>query len=201
MEIRPYNSTYEKEWLRCRVLSFLDTAYYDNVLNRKEQYSNPSIELVAVDDDQIVGMLDIEYEEKELTVCSRGEGLGGMIWHLAVHPDHQRKGIAGELLAEGETRAKELGLNRLEVWTRDDDRVQRWYEKNGFSLETSYLHVYLEGSEISRPLVTNKPGLIPMQAFAHYAGEEKEQVKKSYDRVHDCMCYVKEISVGGAETT
>ncbi|CDQ40019.1 hypothetical protein BN990_02337 [Virgibacillus salexigens] len=46
MKIRKYSVDDELGWVRCRVLSFLDTAYYDNVFSEKEKYENPSIELV-----------------------------------------------------------------------------------------------------------------------------------------------------------
>ena len=121
MEIQVYNLEDEIGWVRCRVLSFLDTAYYDNVLKEKEKYENPAIELVAIEDNQVVGLIDIEYEVEERTVCSRGVGLGGMIWHVAVHPDYRRRGIGSQLLYEAEKIAKEKGLNRLEAWTRDDN--------------------------------------------------------------------------------
>lgn len=49
-----------------------------------------------------IGLLDIEYELKPQTVCSRGEGLGGMIGHIAVHPDYQKMGVGHQLLQEGE---------------------------------------------------------------------------------------------------
>lgn len=59
----------------------------------------------------------VEYEKEEKTVCSRGEGLGGMIWHIAVHPDYYRQGIAEKLLQVAEKRALDLGLNRFKAWT------------------------------------------------------------------------------------
>ena len=40
MIIRNYTDKDEQGWLRCRVLSFLNTAYFDNVLNKKEIYEN-----------------------------------------------------------------------------------------------------------------------------------------------------------------
>lgn len=49
MEIRDYQIEDETSWVRCRVLSFLDTAYYDIVAREKERYQHPSIELVAVE--------------------------------------------------------------------------------------------------------------------------------------------------------
>lgn len=115
LQIRQYQPKDETGWLRCRVLSFLDTAYYDNVLKEKETYNHPSIEWVAEENRQIVGLTDIEYEVEEGTVCSRGIGLGGMIWHVAVHPDVQRKGVGKQLLHEAENIAREIGLNRLEA--------------------------------------------------------------------------------------
>lgn len=77
MFIREYKDTDEISWVRCRTLSFLNTAYFDNVLNKKEKYENPAIELVAELNGQIIGLIDVEYEKKEKTVCSRGQGLGG----------------------------------------------------------------------------------------------------------------------------
>ncbi|MDF1511907.1 GNAT family N-acetyltransferase, partial [Robertmurraya sp. DFI.2.37] len=100
-------------------------------------------ELVAVEEGQLIGLLDIEYETKEGSVCSRGTGIGGMIWYIAVHPDFRSSGVGGRLLQEAERRARAENLSRLEAWTRDDVWVQAWYEKNSFNKVDSYLHVYL----------------------------------------------------------
>ncbi|TCP29068.1 ribosomal protein S18 acetylase RimI-like enzyme [Scopulibacillus darangshiensis] len=192
--IRRFNPEDEKEWLRLRVLSFLDTAYYDNVLKEKEKYDRPSIELVAEMNDQIVGMIDIEYESEEGTVCSRGKGLGGMIWHIAVHPDFQSKGIGKHLLYESEKIAKEIGLNRLEAWTRDDAWVNEWYEKNGFAKVDSYLHIFMDGEEELKGVLKSEiPKCRPIQAFAHYVGDDREWAKNKFKRVHECFCYVKDL--------
>ncbi|WP_207670529.1 hypothetical protein [Haloimpatiens lingqiaonensis] len=43
MIIREYRDNDNLAWVRCRVLSFLDSAYFDNVLREKEHYQNPSI--------------------------------------------------------------------------------------------------------------------------------------------------------------
>ncbi len=171
---------------------FLDTAYYDNVFREKEKYENPAIELVALYENQIVGLIDIEYELEERTVCSRGTGLGGMIWHIAVHPDFRRMKIANQLLNEAEKLAKELNLNRLEAWTRDNLWVHGWYEKNGFVNVDSYLHIYSDHTdEIKGVMRSNVDKLYPVQTFAHYTGENKEEIRKQFKRVHDCFCFEK----------
>ena len=81
--IRPYVDRDEQGWLRCRVLSFLDTAFFDSVEREKERYEKPAIELVAEDGREIIGLLDVECDSDGLT---DRPGRGGMIWHLAVHP-------------------------------------------------------------------------------------------------------------------
>ncbi|MDZ5712630.1 GNAT family N-acetyltransferase [Jeotgalibacillus haloalkalitolerans] len=194
MIIRNYKTDDEVGWVRCRVLSFLDTAYYDNVLKNKETYKNPAIELVAVENDQIVGLLDIEYDANETTVCTRGEGLGGMIWHIATHPDFQRKGIATKLLKKAEQMAKEIGLDYLEAWTRDDKWVNKWYEKSRFDKTYSYLHVFAEGkNEVKEVMKADDPKFKIIQAFAHYAGDQQDDIKAKFKRVHECNCYEKNL--------
>lgn len=47
MVIREYTKKDELEWLRCRVLSFLDCSYYNDVLTQRETYENDAICLVA----------------------------------------------------------------------------------------------------------------------------------------------------------
>lgn len=151
MEIRAYRPEDEIGWVRCRVLAFLDSAYYDNVLTAKEHYENQAIELTAIMDKTVVGLIDVEYENEEKSICYHGSGLGGMIWHIAVHPDYRRQGIARALLTEAERIARKKNINRLEAWTRDDNGVNSWYQQNGFTSDYSYLHLYIneeEGSDI-----------------------------------------------------
>ena len=47
MVIREYTKDDELAWLRCRVLSFLDCSYSNDVLTRRESYENDAICLVA----------------------------------------------------------------------------------------------------------------------------------------------------------
>jgi ribosomal protein S18 acetylase RimI-like enzyme len=187
--VRAYRPADEEGWVRCRVLSFLGSAYFDDVRREKERYERPSIELVAEEDGEITGLIDVECEQAPGTVCSDRPGLGGMIWHLAVHPDRQRHGIATALLGEAERLAAERGLVRLEAWTRDDDHVQAWYESHGFERIDSYLHVYVELSEGLRDLFPISEGLRPVKLFAHYTGEGRDEVKRRFARVHDCVLY------------
>jgi len=184
--IRPYVEQDERGWLRCRVLSFLDTAFFDSVEREKERYEKPAIELVAEDGREIVGLLDLECDSDGL---ADRPGRGGMIWHLAVHPDRQRQGVASSLLEVAERQARDGGLVRLEAWTRDDAHVQRWYERHGFTQIDSYLHVYLERDDLR----AFDGELRLVKAFAHYTGDDPAEIRQRYLRVHSDVLYEKRL--------
>lgn len=187
IEIRPYEERDERGWLICRLLSFFDTAFFDAVEREKERYDKDAIELVAEESGTIIGLLDLECESDGL---SDRPGAGGMIWHLATHPEHQRQGVASELLAEAERQARERGLVRLEAWTRDDAPTQRWYERHGFVQIDSYLHVYLERDDLR----AFDGELRLVKAFAHYTGNRREEIRRRFSRVHDDVLYEKRLS-------
>jgi ribosomal protein S18 acetylase RimI-like enzyme len=187
--IRPYADGDEVGWLQCRLLSFFGSAYYDDVLREKGRYERSAIELVADAGGEIVGLIDVECEDEPGTVCEERPGLGGMIWHLAVHPEHQRRGIAAALLVEAEGQAKQRGLARFEAWTRDDPHVHAWYESLGFVQAFSYLHVYIERDEGLRELDAEGGDLKLVKAFAHYTGDRPDEIRQRYKRVHDCVLF------------
>ena len=57
--IRDYTPTDEQSWLRCRVLSFLNTPYFDDVLTSKTPIAAPGFDLVALDaGGTVVGIID-----------------------------------------------------------------------------------------------------------------------------------------------
>ncbi len=179
IQIRSYRANDEVGWLRCRVLAFLDTAYFDNVLREKERYQHPAIELVAEAQGQVVGLLDVE--------C---EGGTGMLWHVAVHPDFRRRGIASRLLGEARTQAEGRNIGRLEAWTRDDPPAREWYLSHGFRPTHTYWHVYMDGGqEMNGVVQCSVPALLPVSAFAHYVGDQAQTIKERFGRVHECCLY------------
>lgn len=100
-----YDPAHRTSWLRCRVLGFLDTSYYDDVWN--ERPDNSQIQLVALHSDVVVGICEFEIAGDPATINT-----------IVVHPDHRNAGIAARLLDEGRRRLPET-VRMLDAWTRD----------------------------------------------------------------------------------
>lgn len=194
-QVRAFEPEDEIGWVRCRALSFLDSAYFDNVITSKERYDNPSIELIAALDGSVVGLIDVEYELEPCTVayeCNEDprSDRGAVIHHLAVHPDYRRMGIATRLLELALERLQEEGVGFIEAWTRDDEHACRWYETRGFRQVHSYLHVYIDGSNESQGALKSEiPRLVPCYTFAHYVGTDKDAIRQRFKRVHECQLF------------
>ncbi len=185
IEIVKYNPNYERGWLHCRVLSFLNTQYFNDVYQKKEVYEAESIELVALENDQVIGLIDIEIENAPQDFCSNKDTLSAMLWHIAVHPDHQRKGIGELLLSEATTQLISRGIKRMEAWTKEDDFVRKWYFKNDFKKFYSYYHVKLKGEVVDLKIPVK--GLSIDSAFSHYAGTEIESIKELAEKTEECI--------------
>lgn len=193
MRIRDYQDIDEPSWLRCRVLSFLGSAYFDDVKVERTRFEGPSIELVAVHprpdgmrtpgDHEVVGVLDVEIDS--------GDGLA-TIDTIAVHPDHERAGIAGALLAEALERLDRWAtVTDLEAWTREDEAATRWYARQGMHVEEEYLHVYTEWDESEGFLTPAGLSSRPVKGFFHATLADEEDLRSRYARIHRCRRYLR----------
>lgn len=198
VKIRKYNYERKEEelsWLRCRVLSFLDSAYFDDVKRKKEVYNNPAVELVAECDDKIVGLIDIEFEKNIGDVAYKSTELGAVIWHLAVLPEYRNQGIASNLLKSAIEVLHKNNIKILQAWTRDDKWVLQWYQSHNFNRKESYLHVFAEDEECDEISKSKIPKLYVCTTFAHYVGEDNEKIKKQFKRVHQCNLFERNLSL------
>ncbi len=175
--IRDYDPADEQAWLRCRVLSFLGTAYFDDVMPAKK---SPSLgaELVAEESGAIVGVLDLSTEGQIATIDT-----------IAVHPDHQRRGIGTTLLERACARAEGLGATTIDAWTRDDEPTLRWYRSRGFAESDHYLHVYADCyARAGEPAEAAQcgPEFDLIKVFLHADLDREAEMRARFTRVHVC---------------
>lgn len=152
MVIRDYSESDEKEWLYCRVVSFLDCSYYNDVKTRKETYEHPSICLVAEAYNRVVGFIDVEIDSDDLT-CNMGER-GAVIWHLGVLPEYRKMNVAKQLWLSVKKRLLQLDIHYCEAWTQQDVPANQFYIRNGFVMDEAqtWLRCYVAGEECMRLL-------------------------------------------------
>jgi ribosomal protein S18 acetylase RimI-like enzyme len=186
IEIRDYGPADEQAWLRCRVLSFLATAYFDDVMTAKQSPA-AGAELVAVKDGVVVGILDISVDGMLATIDTVG-----------VHPDHQHQGIGTRLFELARIRAAALGATVIDAYTRDDEATLRWYRARGFTESDHYLHVYanhyVNAAEPAQA-VEPRPGLSPIKVFLHAELEQEAEIRQKFQRVHVCRRFAQPIDV------
>ncbi|WP_353649525.1 GNAT family N-acetyltransferase [Nakamurella sp. A5-74] len=184
VSVRAYQPSDEESWLRCRVLSFLHTQFYDDVKTERTRFEGAALCLVAVlpgtAGGTVVGIIDIELA-----------GVAATIDTIAVHPDHERRGVAGRLLEAALPQLISRGVTSLDAWTREDEPANQWYLGSGFRENFSYLHVHLEHTDGNDTGFRSPAGLgVPIKAFAHATLEHEVALRATFGRVYRCRQYL-----------
>ncbi|MCH7323130.1 GNAT family N-acetyltransferase [Solibacillus sp. MA9] len=135
MQIQKYTPQYEDSWLRCRLLAYFYTSLYEDVETSKPTfYERPSIELIAIEDGIVVGLIDMVLDTEELKTSFLGDGLGAFLKTIAVHPDYQSKGIGLKLYEAALKELENTPIEFIELYTRGDEQANNFYKKIGFEL-------------------------------------------------------------------
>ena len=192
--IREYNPSDEKKWLLCRLISFHDSAYYDDVYTKKPVFNNLSLELVAELNGKIVGIIDLEKDSEDGNICYCKSGVGAMIWTIAVLPAYRRYGIASKLVLKVIDWSKSNDVNFIEAWTRDDNWVLDWYESLDFDIFHSYWHIYFKGENTKFLLESNDKDIFPQSVFAHSNKDPKTLDQNKINRFYKCSGYKLELT-------
>jgi ribosomal protein S18 acetylase RimI-like enzyme len=126
LEIRPYTADDEdvvvQLWTDCDLVVPWNNPRRD--IARKLQ-AQPELFLVGVLGDELVA-----------TVMAGYEGHRGWINYLAVHPDHQRRGLGRQIMAEAEARLLAVGCPKINLQVRaTNTHVIAFYESLGFTVD------------------------------------------------------------------
>ena len=189
MAIRNYASVDEASWLRCRLLFFFDTPYYDDVIRQKPKYDGKTVEIIAESEEEIVGFLDLEYEEKPATLCVEEGPQGAVIWEFGVRPEYRRKGLGTSMLTQVIGDCRKQGAKRIQAWTRATESICGWYETRKFRCIASYWHVWLYGRKLRELVGCSVDGLTLVQGYCEYNGTDIDVIKTASSRMYECRCY------------
>ena len=193
MLIREYRKSDEREWLRCRVVSFLDCSYWNDVKTEKEEYAHPGVCLIAEENGAIIGLLDAELDSDDLYCTDKGRG--AIIWHLAVLQEYRRMGIAKRLWDCASRELQDRGVRYCEVWTQDDAAANAFYRAVGFQLEASqtWLRCYAGGRQCSELLNHAAMGSIygPEELVFDAPVSRREELQRFCRRINEVRLYAR----------
>ena len=161
----------------------------------KEIYKNPSICLVAEENHEVIGLIDVEYEQNIGDVCCFKGELGATIWHLGVLPEYRSQGVATKLWNMAKAMLLHKSIKRFEVWTQDDIAANIWYQKQGFKIKDAYLNAFIKGTkkdEIIKKFINldNAGTIYGIRCFNFEAPiERKEELQQICYRLHEVRGY------------
>jgi len=130
MEIRIMKKTDFKEVFKMWKQANLSL---DTYKNEKKEFDdmlniNPKSCFIAVNQDQIIG-----------SVFGTNNGRRAFIYHVAVHPDWQRKGIGKKLLQKAEYSLKKIGVSKVRLMVDLENlHVVPFYKKCGYNTYEPY---------------------------------------------------------------
>lgn len=192
--IRKYRPEDERDWVRCRVLSMLDTTLYSDVLTAKPDYPNPAVSVVADHGGRIVGLLDVEYDLPDRTVCYRGRSPGGIIRSLAVLPEYRCEQVATHLLKYACSLLREEGIAHLEAWSRlEDESACIFLQRRQFQETYRYLHFSADGPACTAFAPGKILDCFILRLYGEYTGSDPDRIREMASRTWDCALFEREI--------
>ncbi len=179
-KIIPYEQRYAASWLSCWLLTAGASHAWWYICQSKPAYDGPSVELVAVDDDdEVVGFLDIEVESSPGNLCLRSEPGQAFAWELGVARDLWGRGVGCALLREAERLLAGCHQVRYVEWWSMDFRSQAWYERRGMELINSHWRFAVEPDEEITAAVKPR-GARPVNALLTCSESEWPLVQESF---------------------
>lgn len=198
-EVRDYRESDEAAWVRCRLLSFLDTSYRDDVQVYRENFEHRAVCLVAAlkHSGEVIGLIDTEIDEAP----GEDSKLRATIWSMAVLPEYRRRKVASHLWEATRQRLTSAGVNEVQVWTQDDEAANAWYQTEGFEQLHTYLNVYARGPLNAGPMNQLLPDSSESWKYGQIRTfnfeapmEYKEELQRLSYRIHEVRGYRKSLA-------
>jgi ribosomal protein S18 acetylase RimI-like enzyme len=128
-EIRPYEDADEEQWMRTHAIIMSISHAWNYCIQERPQYEgSESTKLVVVHDGNIIGLTDVQYDNKPGEVCLQKDSRGGYVLEFGRLPEYGGQEIGKRLMEATVEDAKSKGFQRLEYWSQDR-RAQRFYQR------------------------------------------------------------------------
>lgn len=127
--IREYREEDREEWLRVHaIIMSISHAWLFAIQERPQYEGYISTKLVAVHENKIVGLTDVQYERYPGELCWNKDSPGGYVLEFGRLPEYRGMNIGKMLIDATIEDAKKKGFHRLEYWSQDRN-AQRFYRR------------------------------------------------------------------------
>jgi GNAT superfamily N-acetyltransferase len=131
IDIRPYRDDDESEWMRVHAVILSISHAWNYTIQERPQYKGyESTRLVAVAEDRIIGLTDVQYDNEPGELCLLKDSRGGYVLEFGRLPEFAGNGVGKLLMDATILDAKKKGFSRLEYWSQER-RAQRYYARLG----------------------------------------------------------------------
>ncbi len=142
--IREYREEDQEEWIKVHAMIMSISHAWNYVIQERPIYEgHQSTRLVAVCNNKIVGLTDVQYENELGEFCWNKDTLAGYVLEFGRLPEYKGRNI-GKLLIDATIQdALKKGFHRLEYWSQDRN-AQRFYRRLGMKEIGRYYRFYFK---------------------------------------------------------
>lgn len=190
--IRKYKKEDELEWLDLHASLMVDSYAWWIVIHKKPTYKNENIDLVAVIDNKIIGLITVEINSN---VINNIEDDYGFVWEFGIHRNYRGYGYGEKLI----NRAHEImkisyGINKS-IWYSQDKKAQDYYKKIGMKeIERHWQFSVLPNERQKR--LFKKDGLNCWQIRGSCEIADFNKIKNKYNVIEDDEALKPRICIG-----
>jgi len=128
--IRDYEDADHDEWMRVHAIIMTMSHAWNYSIQERPEYEHDSVRLVALDDKNIVGLMDVEIENEPGSLCLLKDSPGGYVLEFGRLPEYAGRRIGSLLIDTARERLIGKNIHRMEFWTQDRAAV-RFYRRCG----------------------------------------------------------------------
>jgi len=195
IQIRPYRDEDEAEWMRVHaIILSISHAWNYTIQSRPQYQGHESTRLVAVADEKIIGLTDVQYETAPGEFCFLKEPGSGYVLEFGRLPEYAGHQIGKRLIDATVEDARTRGFRRLEYWTQDRN-AQRFYRRLGLTeIGRHYRFRIRPPRNVTDLLMEDRIGV--EYVYCACMPEEWPRIKQAYDVIekaplepHLCIGY------------
>jgi len=192
IKIRKYKKEDELEWLDLHASLMVDSYAWWIVIHKKPTYRNDIIDLVAIINNKIIGLLTIEINSDVINIV---EDDYGFAWEFGIHRDYRGYGFGEKLIKRAHEIMKKTYEINKSIWYSQDKKAQNYYKKLGMKeIERHWQFSVLPTAKQKE--LFKKDGLNCWQIRGSCKIEDFNKIKNKYNLIEDDDALKPKICIG-----